>query len=78
MVGFHPTENLTIRVGGRASYLQGQYDASWDEASIVPPQPTGDDPAYSAPLLATQRYISNNNPFSMLRYGGLLEVSGRF
>lgn len=78
MVGFHPTDNLTIRVGGRASYLQGQYDASWDEASIVPPQPTGDDPAYSPPLLAKQRFVVDNNPFSMFRYGALLEVAGRF
>lgn len=27
MVGFHPTENLAIRVGGRAWYLEGQLDA---------------------------------------------------
>jgi hypothetical protein len=76
MFGVHPTENLTIRVGGRASYLQGQYDATWDEASIVPPQPQGG--SYTAPLLSKQTYIIDNNPFSMLRYGGLLEVSGRF
>lgn len=78
MVGFHPTENLTIRVGGRASYLQGQYDATWDEVSITPPQPTGDDPAYSAPTLARQTYIIDNNPFSMFRYGALFEIAGNF
>lgn len=66
MVGFRPTENLSIRVGGRASYLAGQYDATWDEVSIV------------GSTAQRQKYISNNNPFSMLRYGALLEVTGRF
>ncbi len=79
MVGFHPTENLTIRVGGRASYMQGQYDATWDTATITPPQPNGTSPeTYSPPTLSTQRFIIDNNPFSMLRYGGLLELTGRF
>lgn len=66
MVGFRPTENLSVRVGGRASYLTGQYDATWDEVRVV------------GTSAQRQRYISNNNPFSMLRYGALLEVSGRF
>ena len=66
MVGFRPTENLSIRVGGRASYLTGQYDATWDEVSV------------SGSAVQRQRYIQNNNPFSMLRYGALLEVAGRF
>lgn len=66
MVGFRPTENLSIRVGGRASYLTGQYDATWDEVSIA------------GSSVQRQTYISNNNPFSMLRYGALLEVSGSF
>jgi hypothetical protein len=90
MVGFHPTENFTIRVGGRASYLQGQYDATYDAASITHPTtnpPTVDpftgvitpaDPRYNAPTLSKQTYIIDNNPFSMFRYGGLLEVSGSF
>lgn len=66
MVGFRPTENLSIRVGGRASYLTGQYDATWEEVSV------------SGSAAQRQRYISDNNPFSMLRYGALLEVAGRF
>jgi len=73
MVGFKPTENLAIRVGGRASYLTGQYDATWEEAQVV--QPVA--PA-TTPTIARQRFISNNNPFSMLRYGALLEVAGSF
>ncbi|MDB5614198.1 MAG: hypothetical protein JWQ22_1851 [Devosia sp.] len=71
MVGFHPTENLTIRVGGRATYLSGQYDTTYDAVRLVP---NGVNP----PTLATQRYISNNNPFNMIRYGALFELSGRF
>lgn len=79
MVGLKPTENLAVRFGGRASYLQGAYDVTWDEATITHPtvNPSA-PPAYSAPTLSKQTYISNNNPFSMLRYGLLVEVSGRF
>jgi hypothetical protein len=82
LVGFHPTDNLTFRVGGRASYLQGAYDATYDEATIngptliAPHVPGG--PNYSAPTLSKQTYIIDNNPFSMFRYGALVELSGRF
>ena len=33
-VGFHPTENLTFRLGGRAWYLQGTADATYGRAVI--------------------------------------------
>jgi hypothetical protein len=79
MVGFHPTENFTIRFGGRASYLQGQYDVTHDRATITAPVPNPDAPPnYLAPALSQQGIISNNNPFSMLRYGALFELAGRF
>ncbi|WP_172122798.1 MULTISPECIES: hypothetical protein [unclassified Devosia] len=84
MVGFHPTENLTVRIGGRASYLQGEYDATFDTATVTPPQPsfqpdgTPADPAYTAPNLSRQSYISTNNPFTFFRYGALFELAGRF
>jgi hypothetical protein len=35
MVGFHPTENLTIRAGGRAWYLEGQLDAAFNGTTPV-------------------------------------------
>ncbi|MBN9332831.1 hypothetical protein [Devosia sp.] len=73
MVGFRPTENLSIRVGGRASYLTGQYDVTWDEVAVTQPVAPS-----TTPTLSRQTFISNNNPFSMLRYGALLEVSGSF
>lgn len=78
MVGFHPTDNFTIRVGGRASYLQGQYDATYDAVRIIPPAIPAGETEYAAPILTRQTYIQNNNPFTMVRYGALLEVSGRF
>lgn len=73
MVGFRPTENLAIRVGGRASYLTGQYDATWDNVTVQ--DPVG---GATTPSVSRRSYIVNNNPFSMLRYGALLEVAGRF
>jgi hypothetical protein len=76
LVGFHPTDNLTLRLGGRASYLQGAYDATYDRAVVT--GPAGGAPPYTAPTLARQTFISDNNPFSMFRYGALVELSGRF
>lgn len=79
MVGFRPTENLSFRVGGRASYLQGQYDATWTEATVVAPTPnSAPPPNFLPPSMAQQTYIVPNNPFSMLRYGALLEIAGSF
>ncbi|KQT49802.1 hypothetical protein ASG47_05725 [Devosia sp. Leaf420] len=73
MVGFKPTENLAIRLGGRATYLTGQYDVTYNTYQVTQPATAGDPPTVSQ-----QNYISNNNPFSMLRYGALLEVAGSF
>lgn len=65
MVGFHPTENLTIRVGGRAWYLTGPASARFKQWNAATPN----------------SYLYSDTPlnaFSLLRYGGLLEVTGRF
>lgn len=65
MVGFHPTENLTVRAGGRAWYLTGPASGRQREWNSATPQ----------------NYIYSNqafNAFSLFRYGGLLEVTGRF
>lgn len=69
MVGFKPTENLAIRVGGRATYLTGEYDVTYRTYSI---------PNTTSSAVAQQNYIIEHNPFSMLRYGALLEVAGSF
>lgn len=65
LVGFHPTENLTIRAGGRAWYLTGPASAREKQWNAATPN----------------TYVYNDTPlnaFSLLRYGALLEVTGRF
>ena len=37
MLRAHPTKNLTIGIGGRAWYLQGMVDATYDQATIGDP-----------------------------------------
>lgn len=63
MVGFHPTENLTVRVGGRAWYLEGQLDAQFSSNAFGADQPTLTLPSNFARIF---------------RYGALLEVTGKF
>ena len=86
MAGFHPTENLTLRLGGRAWYIQGTADATWREITVIPPieqPPTGNppappDPLYSAPSMGSAHIISTENPFSAFRYGLLAEITYAF
>ena len=80
-VGFHPTENLSVRLGGRAWYLQGTADATYSVATIG--EPTDSDPVNppnydTAPSFSETHYIETANPFSMLRYGLLGEITYRF
>lgn len=63
MVGFHPTENLTVRVGGRAWYLEGQLDAQFSSNAGGFDQPTLTLPSNFARIF---------------RYGALVEVTGKF
>lgn len=80
MVGVKPTENMTLRFGGRAWYLRGQTEATWSEVTVTPPQDLNSDGTYeTAPQLSGQSYISTqDNPFSLFRYGLLAELSVRF
>lgn len=93
MVGVTPVENLTFRVGGRAWYLEGVYDASYSGVWVTRPQlqpeiddPESDDPLdtippdplYSNPIVERDDYISTNNPWSVFRYGLLAEVTYSF
>ena len=65
MVGFHPTENLTLRVGARATYLSGPSSMRskvWEAST-------------------PESYIYSDVPlsgFEFFRYGGLVELTGRF
>ncbi len=38
MAGIKPMENLTLRVGGRAWYVNGTYDATWTQVSVTAPR----------------------------------------
>ncbi|MDP1731541.1 MAG: hypothetical protein Q8L54_10290 [Devosia sp.] len=81
MLGVQPIENLTFRVGGRAWYLQGTADATYSVAEIG--DATDSDlinpPAFdTAPTFANQSYITTGNPFSLLRYGLLAELTYKF
>ena len=65
MLGFHPTENLTLRFGGRASILTGQSSVrvkQWNSA-------TPNSYLYSDTAAGD---------LTLVRYGALAEVTGRF
>lgn len=65
MVGIHPTENLTLRVGGRASYLQGQATVNYEVSEVGTPANRAN-------------FIHTFNDISFLRYGLLAELTGNF
>lgn len=80
-VGVHPTENLTFRVGGRAWYLQGSADETYTRATISNPSSDGTTPPNydQAPTVTSNNgFISQNNPFSLFRYGILAEATYAF
>jgi len=87
MAGIHPTENLTLRLGGRAWYVEGTYDASYRRVTVNPPvyqevEQDGEmvpaNPPYSSPTLSADDYTITENPFSLLRYGLLAELTYSF
>jgi hypothetical protein len=72
-------ENMAIRVGGRAWYLQGQVDASFNTATVTDPIDTdGNGTLDGAPTVSQQGYVSTSNPFSLFRYGLLAELTYKF
>jgi hypothetical protein len=86
MAGFHPTENITLRLGGRAWYVQGTYDATYREVTVIPPvelpyegdPPAPQNPRYDEPVLTQAELIETENPFAVFRYGLLAELTYRF
>ena len=80
MLGVHPTENLTLRFGGRAWYVGGTLDATYKQAAITDPVDT--DPATpgfeQGPTVATQNLIFQSQLAQVFRYGALFELTGRF
>ena len=79
-IGFHPTENLVFRLGGRAWYVQGTTDSVGTAVSITDPSDSADlDPDYdNAPVVTMSSGDVPNRPFSFLRYGVLAEVAYSF
>lgn len=64
MAGFHPTENLTLRLGGRAWYLEGNLDAVFNGTAV------GGGPIPTMTLPSTYA--------SLFRYGLRAELTGKF
>lgn len=73
MIGFHPTENLTVRVGGRAWYLEGALDGTFDSKTVTPDA----DPT-KPPTVGDQSFIFKSSMASVFRYGAMFELTGRF
>lgn len=80
MLGFHPTDNLTVRAGARAYYLTGPVTASFSRTSITDPVDIDpDSPGYEgAPEILTQNYVQDFSNFEMFRWGPMIEITGRF
>lgn len=80
-VGFHPTDNLVIRLGGRAWYVQGTADVTYSQAHIGNPSDSDavNPPNFdTGPSFSKQAFIEKSNPFKMLRYGLLAELTYAF
>lgn len=78
-IGVTPVENLTVRLGGRAWYLQGTADTTYSRAIVGDPGDADADGVYdTAPTFVKQEFISTNNPFRMFRYGLLAEATYAF
>jgi hypothetical protein len=78
MVGISPTETFAFRVGGRAWYLQGNMDATFDVATIDHPLQLDPTSPYSPPSFSRESVIWTSNPFSLFRYGLLAELTYKF
>jgi hypothetical protein len=65
MARFHPAENWTIGIGGRAWYLQGQAEVAFDTRDPVTPA-------------NTTHWVTKSTQFSTLRFGLLGEITYRF
>jgi hypothetical protein len=79
MIGFHPTDNLTIRIGGRASYLTGSGSMDFTARDIAGPQPVDPlDPLGDQIPAEAHNYTASVSGLEFFRYGALLEVTGRF
>ena len=65
MLGVHPTDKLTVRVGGRAWYLTGPVEATFSMAEVGNPS-------------NEQSFIGELENFTLMRFGAVAELSYRF
>ena len=65
MFGIHPTEKLTVRVGGRAWYLTGPVEATFSMAEVGNPS-------------NQQSFVGELENFTLMRYGAVAEIGYRF
>jgi len=65
MLGVHPTEHLTLRLGGRAYYLKGDATMEFDAREV-------------GNASNSQRFIDNASGLEFFRYGALAEITGSF
>lgn len=80
-LGVKPMENMTFRLGGRAWYLQGNADATYSRAFIGNPTDSDavTDPDFdTGPSFTNAGFINTTNPFSLMRYGLLAELTYNF
>lgn len=65
MVGFHPTDNMAIRIGGRAQYLTGSGTMDFTAREVGTPANSGD-------------YIGDVTNLEFIRYGLMAELTAQF
>ena len=65
MLGFHPTDNLTVRIGGRAWYMTGEATMDLVARDIATPA-------------TEQHYVTNVSGLQFFRTGLLAELTGNF
>lgn len=65
MIGFHPTDNLTFRIGARGWYLTGESTMTFTAREVATPT-------------TEQNFIGNVTGLEFFRVGALAEITGSF
>ena len=69
---------MAIRLGGRARYIQGSVDATYSRATSATRRIPRDGVYDTGPNFVNTNLDASNNPFKMMRYGLLAELSYTF
>jgi hypothetical protein len=81
MVGYNVTDNVAVRVGGRATYLRGQGNLVYGLADVTAPVDSNSDGTYDiGPSTGGTYYLTPEriDAFSLWRYGVLAELKVQF